>query len=326
MQPWSDASACRLLSFRKFWLQAGGGGKSGWRRVGGVVGGPISKRRHDRRRKTFHLATPLHSIVREEGFSSSINDKLQQTSTISCSKMNPPSSIYSLTDVPFWKSLQSDITLEIETTISLSRKLLLNLGGWIIGGHVPNATLQKRWSYVLLSRSKTSGVPKLSRTNGLGIVGRDIALLLCTSHIKRGAARQFGEDAIHFDSGEWHGRNKWRIYLIFLFLKAEMFDCTLAFAVFDNAGTYRSISKIVAAMKNSHSYSANTPSGAVTTNAMLNNVHVPQRTAANHRRECCKLYVFRCRNSSFTTALVVFKGTTVDTQVVVIVANILKSF
>lgn len=31
------------------------------------------------------------------------------------------------------------------------------------------------------------------------IVGRDIALLLCTSHMKRGAARQFGEDAIHFD-------------------------------------------------------------------------------------------------------------------------------
>lgn len=110
------------------------------------------------------------------------------------------------------------------------------------------------------------------------------------------------------------------------FLKAEMFDCTLAFAVFDNAGTYRSISKIVAAMKNSHGYSANTPPGAVTTNAMLNNVRVPQRTAANRRRECCKLYVFRCGNSSFTTASVVFKGTTVDTQAVVIVANILKSF
>lgn len=67
-----------------------------------------------------------------------------------------------------------------------------------------------------------------------------------------------------------------------------MFDRTLAFAVFDNTGTYRSISKIVAAMKNSHSYSANTPSAGVTTNAMLNNVHVPERRPADRRRECWK--------------------------------------
>lgn len=45
-------------------------------------------------------------------------------------------------------------------------------------------------------------------------------------------------------------------FFSFFLYKAEMFECTLAFAVFDNAGTYRSISKIVAAMKNSHSYRA----------------------------------------------------------------------
>lgn len=83
---------------------------------------------HDRSKKknTTSYTHTVDSIVSEGAFSPSINAKLQQT-IISSSKMNPPVSIYSLTDMPFWKSLQSDITLEIETTISLSRKLLLNL-------------------------------------------------------------------------------------------------------------------------------------------------------------------------------------------------------
>lgn len=98
-------------------------------------------------------------------------------------------------------------------------------------------------------------------------------------------------------------------FFLSFFFKAEAFDCTLAFAVFDNAGTYGSISEIVAAMKNSHSCGANTHSAAGITNGMLNNVHGPKRGLANHQRECCQWHVFRCLFGSFTTALVVREGT-----------------
>lgn len=69
----------------------------------------------------------IGSIVSAEASSSSIKDKLQQTSTISSSRVSPPAPIHPPQTWRFWKCLHGDVTLEIGATISLSRKLLLNL-------------------------------------------------------------------------------------------------------------------------------------------------------------------------------------------------------
>lgn len=47
---------------------------------------------------------------------------------------------------------------------------------WIIGSHVPNATCRKG-GVMFYCHAQTNDILKLSSTNGLGIVGRDIALL-----------------------------------------------------------------------------------------------------------------------------------------------------
>lgn len=58
--------------------------------------------------------------------------------------------------------------------------------------------------------TQTNDILKLSGTNGMGIVGRDIAPFVYEPYPAERVGRQFGKDAIHFDLIEGHEWNKKR--------------------------------------------------------------------------------------------------------------------